>query len=119
MFDQLIGVIVIWAMTIVSNMERLFSNDTINIPSRKIAKRTIGILIVILSTLGLLVQAYISLNKANQARLLQQVVIDTNSILFNEASGGAAIDDVAYIVDDEKPRVFKLRLSENIYHFVE
>lgn len=72
-----------------------------------------------IATIGLVWQIYQAYGVTNQlketkaeVKKLKQDVSVVNSKLFNEASGGTIIKDLAYVVDDEKPTIFVFRLEE-------
>lgn len=117
MLDQIVGVIFVCLATVISNLEKLVSNDSITVAKRAIPKKSIGMCLIAISIFGLTIQMIQSFSKEREVRRLRQVILDTNSTLFNEASGGSAIGDLAYIVDDEKEKIFKLRFSGVTYEF--
>ena len=114
MLSELVGSVILWLTAIVGQAERLASQETITIFRWIVSKKQIGTSLMVIATLALGWQAFKTLKKQKEIDTLQQVIrvsSDTTSRVFNEASGGVAIDKVAYIVDDEKPTVFKFRLE--------
>jgi hypothetical protein len=108
--NQIVGVVFVWVATVLSNVRNLASRNSITVGKRTISEKAIGIGLIALSTAGLAFQVWKSYVEYEEVYRLNEIIEDSSSILFNEASGGAVIKDIAYIVDDEKPRLFKLKL---------
>lgn len=119
MLNQLVGPVLIWLAAIFSQSEKLAAHETVRIVRRDVPKRRIAMSLIGIATLGLIWQIYQSygvrneLKKKNdEVKKLKQDVSVVNSKLFNEASAGTIIKDLAYVVDDEKPNIFVFRLDE-------
>lgn len=109
-FNQIIGVVFVWLATVLGNIKNLASRNSITIGKRTVSEKAIGIGLIVLSTAGLAWQVWKSYSEYAEVNRLNKIIEDSSSILFSEASGGAVTEDKAYIVDDEKPRLFKLKL---------
>ena len=112
MLNQLVGPVLIWVTALLSQSERLAAHETVRIMRRDVPKRRIAMSLIGFATVGLMWQTYQAYGVGNELKKLKQDVSVVNSKLFNEASGGTIINDLAYVVDDEKPNVFVFRLDE-------
>src|SRR5881394_713593 len=112
--DQLVGALFIWLAAVFSQTERLATNEKLRMFRWDIPKKWIAISLVVIATAGLGWQTYQTLKTKKVIEETKQQVEDlreANSKLFNEASGGTIVNDLAYVVDDEKPDVFVFRLD--------
>jgi hypothetical protein len=114
----MLGVFIAWLATVASNLKNLSSDDPVPIPilKRNIPERILGYSLIIISTAGLIWQITAYLKVSNELQKIKEVVTISDASLFNEASGGTAVGKFAYIVDDEKPKIFKLEYRDGAYH---
>jgi hypothetical protein len=119
LLNQLVGPVLIWLAAVFSQSERLTAPETVRIMRRDVPKKRIAMSLIGFATVGLFWQVYQAYGartelkkKTDEVKKLQQHVSVVNSKLFNEASAGTIINDLAYVVDDEKPNVFVFRLDE-------
>lgn len=119
MLTQLVGPLLIWLMAILSQSERLGSHETVRVLGRDVPKRRIAMSLIGFATVGFMWQIYQAYLVTTEVKNLKHEVSVVNSRLFNEASGGTVIKDLAYVVDDEKPAIFVFRLEEEGYKFIE
>jgi hypothetical protein len=115
MTKEVIAPLLIWLAALFSQTERLAAKDYFNIFGRDISKRLIAVLLIVTATFGLGWQIYLTRGKNEEVNKLKHAVSIANTKLFNEASGGTAIKEKAYIVDDEKPAVFEFTLNKDSY----
>jgi hypothetical protein len=76
-----------------------------------ITKRRLARMVMCLSLLVLAGQAVDVYLQREEARKLTEELIAAAGEAYNEASGGAAVDDYAYLVDDDSAVVYKLVLK--------
>jgi hypothetical protein len=112
----MIGIIIAWLTAVLSNLKKLTSTEQIELLNFKVRdrafnlvlrERVIGYTLIILSTAGLLVAVVDYLWTQSELQKVRKVNTILNGTAFNEASGGSAIGGLAYILDDEKPIIFK------------
>src|SRR5205809_486015 len=115
MFKELIGPLLIWLMATVGQVEKLGSDEAIKLFGRHVLKKQMAGVIILLATVALGWQVYRTYKTAKELDDLKRVVDFANARFFNEASGGTVIGSRAYIVDDEKPRVFVFELEGQVY----
>src|SRR6266850_1367547 len=113
MGKQIIAVTLVWLTTILGNLGKIGSNKFFSIGKLLISERVIGFGMIIITSAGLTWNLWDFRRENQKVTRLNEVIADAQASVFNEASGGIAIGDVAYIVDDEKPRVFKLHLNDS------
>jgi hypothetical protein len=126
MLKQLVPPFLIWATAFVSQLERLHCHDVIQTItprafgrtfSLKVTKRLLAQSLISLATLGLVWQLVEAYRTAREIKDLKKVIGVANSKIFNEASGGTTVGDYAYIVDDESPIIFRLKLRNGAYEY--
>jgi hypothetical protein len=114
-FNQILSLLLVWLATFLSNLEKIASNDFVTVGRRRLSKKVIGWCLIVITTVAL---GWQLVQFACQEAKLNKLISDSNTILFSEASGGAAFGRFAYIVDDEKPIIFKLSFQDGRYVFV-
>ena len=133
MYEQLIAPLLIWLTATLNQTEKLASKETIMIFGRSVAKRLITTTLIGLATALMVWQIFLIYRedvkkreavekiKESEKKIedLKQIIKVSNSKLFNEASGGTVVGDMAYVVDDENPSIFELRLQEGAYGLID
>lgn len=108
MLSNLVGPFLILLTVLVSQIP-LFE---FKIFRRNVSKPQIAITLIVIAALGFCHSVWQS-SKTNQeikvATAQVKNLLDINSKLFCEASGGTLVNDVAYVVDDEKPIIFEFK----------
>src|SRR5437868_4008531 len=107
------GVILAWLAAIVSNFDTLASSKKMVLFKWKVPKKVAGYALIIISTVALVWQWLTDYQLKRQLQETMEVVSRQDESLFEEASGGVAMENVAYIVDDERPILFKLEFNED------